>query len=332
MTTLIDYETQAECLRQRLTGVLETLETLANRKSGHSKSSTREKEGQSASKADASGTSGKLSKSQLVHDLRVACRRGETALSALDFRSESVESIWLQNRMHRLRKSCNPLRDDEVLLKWLKKQPLTDSQQKLAKFLSKSIKDAYPAAIERLQKTVQPHRFQQHIRRLSPLHDETKKHVENGHADQSERLAMDWAIYPRRLLGRWLFHVLECLIHQFPDDDTEDFDALHQLRIGAKRLRYSMEFAQELDPKLKLQGSIGCLEEMQGKLGELHDSVVREERLKKEFAQSRHGGELVAVARDALQNSLAEWRAWWQPVIWKQLLRQSTAEVSKLLT
>lgn len=332
MITLIEHEFQEECLQQRLTKVIEILEALTHRNANRSKSSTRTKEEQSATATDAPESSAKLSKSKLVHDLRVACRRGETALSALQFRYESAPSNWLQLRMQRLRKSCNVVRDEEVLLKWLKKQPRTDPQQKLVKTLSKSIKDAYPAVIKRLQKSVPDHRFQQQIRKLSPLREETDKQDGPAHADSWDQFEMNGAVYPRRLLGRWLFHVLDGLIHQFPDDDTEDFDALHQLRIGAKRLRYAMEFIQELESQSKLQGSIDALSAMQEKLGDLHDAVVREQRLKNEFSQSRHRGELVAAARDALQNSLANWRIWWQPAIWKQLLRQSTAEVSKLLT
>jgi CHAD domain-containing protein len=333
MTQTTDHAFE-QCLKQRLIDVVDLLDKLANLKS-HKKPQRVNTVDRLSSKPVAPREAPqtqpvKQSKSKLLHDLRTACRRGETALSACDERRSAANPAWIQNRLHEIRELCNPLRDEEVLLKWLRHQPESKPQQKLIKSIRQEIKSEYPLMSERARKAIRQHRFQQQIHKLSVAEDATEQHSQNGHASEPEPNPHAGSQTWRRPLGRWLFHILDGLIREFPDEH-DNFQALHQLRVSAKRLRYGMEFVVEIDPKLRLQGSIKALEEMQEKLGELHDAVVRHERLLKEFGSKGDGDELIAAAAGSLQSSLADWKTWWQPHVWKQLLKQSINEVSKLL-
>ncbi|MDB5392077.1 MAG: hypothetical protein JWM11_7723 [Planctomycetaceae bacterium] len=330
MKTMTRINPVERCVRQRLKDVADLLEAMANGTSHGKQSVVRLAVTPTNSEEDASIDTEKVSKSKLIHDLRVACRRGETALCASTGILAATKSNWIRQRMHQIRKLCNPLRDNEIFLKWLEKQATSKPQRKLVKSVSQAIKEEYPPVADRAQKAIQQHRFEQHLQKLSSSDAGADEHAANG-LDLSDEHEQNGLVNWRHQLGRWLFHILDGLIHNFPDDH-DNFKALHQLRIAAKRLRYGMEFVAEIDSKLKLQEPIQALQDMQEKLGELHDAVVRLERLQAEFNRHRTGNELISVAQEGLESSLADWKNWWQPAIWKRLLKQSIVEVSKLLT
>lgn len=336
MTTQNLQTAPEQCLQQRLVEVVDLLEQIIGGKSGLRSPTPEDNGGPQVDQGLASAVTlmkpGKVSKSKLLHDLRIACRRGETALDACARILVDPKLVAIQHQMRQIRRLCNPLRDNEVFLKWLQRQPENAARQKLVKSVSQAIKEAYPDVAERARKIVHQHRLQREIQKLSRA--EPGSRDLGGKAEPERDLTTDLSGLSRwrRPLGQWLFHMMNKLIQEFPDDH-DNFNALHQLRIAAKQLRYGMEFTAELDPKLKLQGTLDLLQEMQEKLGELHDAVVRDGRLHKEYHHlHRHGDELLVAARDGLRDRLADWKAWWQLPVQKQLLKQSVTEVSKLLT
>jgi CHAD domain-containing protein len=97
-------------------------------------------------------------------------------------------------------------------------------------------------------------------------------------------------------------------------------EQLHDLRIRAKRCRYAAEAAAAATGKnaAKFAREVAALQEV---LGELHDAVVAEAWLRERSAAPRihetalfAAGELVALQRDAAEQSRTGW-----PSIWKRV-------------
>jgi CHAD domain-containing protein len=97
-------------------------------------------------------------------------------------------------------------------------------------------------------------------------------------------------------------------------------EQLHDLRIRAKRCRYAAEAAAAATGKRAaiFAKEVAALQEV---LGELHDAVVAEEWLR-ERSRAPHihdtalfaTGELVALQRDAAEQSRGGWQAVWRRV------------------
>lgn len=266
-----------------------------------------------------SKTNHEPSKSDLLHDLRVACRRAETALKACRQQLSNKQRTWLRDQMRSLRRSCTPLRDDEVFLKWLEKQPADQNHERLIKSVNDSIRDGRKAIVARSRKVIRQHQFRQHIQIV-------QSDTEDHDSEQSRRTC-DW----QTQLSKWLFDVLNQMVQAIPAI-RDDNEALHQLRIAVKGVRYALEFAVELDPGLILKRSIGRLQVMQDKLGDLHDAAVRLERIESECSQKADAEPLTAAAKLELQKCAAAWKKWWQPAVLKQIVSQCGTEFSKLLT
>jgi CHAD domain-containing protein len=257
----------------------------------------------------------------MVHDLRVSCRRAETALDAGRSHLKNKAAAWFRDHLQKVRDSCNALRDDEVLRKWLRQQTASEAQQQLIKCISKDMKAGRRVVAARARKLILQNHFRRHIHDLE------------SRARAAERIEVGGSLadHSQLELGRWLFHVLDDLIQAMPDDPT-DFDALHQLRVAGKHLRYGLELVQELDPTASLAGSIGLLNDMQDKLGELHDAVVRLPRLKTEFADATsEAAEIVTAAQEALERCIVGWREWWEFKVLDQVVSECSREATRLV-
>jgi len=112
---------------------------------------------------------------------------------------------------------------------------------------------------------------------------------------------------------------LRRLVKHLGDDPPDE--ALHEIRIAAKRLRYAAEaVAGVIGPAAKLASTVA---DLQTELGDLHDAVVAETWLRRQAAtgptsQALVAGELIALQRQAQ----AECRAHW-PKPWKRVAKQA---------
>ncbi len=310
-------------LRQRLHKVADLLDMVAQSKSSRTKSAPQGTPVNTKLDQVPAQLATAPSKSDLLHDLRVACRRAETALKACRSQLTHQESSWFKDQMRSLRKSCNPLRDDEVFRKWLEKQSPEDPQQQLLKSVADTIRDERKKVVAQSRTMLRRHHFRRHTDELWPVSDKSNN-------DRSNRERTSERDRWRYQLGKWLFHLVDQMIQAIPDDH-HDYDALHQLRIAVKCVRYGLEYASELDPQLTLRQSIGRLQIMQDKLGDLHDAVVRLRRLESEYSKQTTADQLIPAAREELQQCASNWRRWWKPATLKQLVVQCGTEVSKLV-
>lgn len=100
-------------------------------------------------------------------------------------------------------------------------------------------------------------------------------------------------------------------------DDTTDMAALHQFRIRAKALRYTIELvAPAFGPELRNE-HYPVVEELQERLGRIQDHVTAAARLR-EWAKEVEAGALQEVLQEfaaeenaRLDDELREFRAWW---------------------
>jgi CHAD domain-containing protein len=81
-----------------------------------------------------------------------------------------------------------------------------------------------------------------------------------------------------------LSDVLEAFYSHAPHDSA-DSEALHELRIAAKRLRYSMEFFESCYGK-RLNNYIESIKELQELLGNIHDCDVMIELVQKRIKKA----------------------------------------------
>jgi CHAD domain-containing protein len=130
---------------------------------------------------------------------------------------------------------------------------------------------------------------------------------EHGPADRKASSAL-----PRLARGPWR-HLEAAVAALGPEPPDE---ALHEVRIRAKRCRYASE---AVAPVVGKQASRLAAEvaELQGVLGDFHDAVVAEEWLraataKGSTAQALAAGQLIAAERAAAERGRTEWKAAWK--------------------
>lgn len=316
-------------LRQRLHAVADLLQLVAQLRTRGKKSVVHHGAIDSTSDDEDSEHAATASPTKLVHDLRVNCRRAETALKATRDHLTHKEAAWFRGHLQKLRNSCNALRDDEVLRKWLRQQTASEAQQRLIASISRDVKAGCRAVAVRARNVLQQQHFRQHIhdlgsRTAAPAGKALPPNTDASNGKRSQAL---W----RLELGRWLFQILNRLIQALPDDPN-DLGALHQLRVTVKQLRYGLELVAELDSASSLQGSIGLLHDMQDKLGALHDAVVRLPRLKTEFSEATsEAAELITAALEDLERCIVDWRDWWKFRILDQVVAECSREAATLL-
>lgn len=319
-------------LRLRLHAVADLLQLVSHLRTRDKKAVVHHGAVDSESDDEESDHAEEASPTKLVHDLRVSCRRAETALKASRDHLTSKDATWFRDHLQKIRNSCNALRDNEVLRKWLRQQIASEAQQRLVKAISKDVKAGCRAVATRARNVIQQRHFRQHIHDLAARAAGPEDRVHSTSTDVSSlRQNQTTATLGQIELGRWLFHVLARMIQAMPDD-ANDLGALHQLRVTVKQLRYGLELVEELDPTASLQGSIGLLHDMQDKLGELHDAVVRLPRLRTEFGDATpEATQLISAALEDLERCLVSWREWWEFKVLDQVVAECSREATKLL-
>ncbi len=250
-----------------------------------------------------------------LHALRVGCRRTEAALESCRDVLPAKPLAWFRKHLRRLRQSCNRLRDDDVLLKWLKTQKAHPAMRELLEVVRRQRQANQPQIAELAQALTHGGRFVQHATRLYSS-------AKNGRDSGS------W----RRAVARRLFEELHHFVLAFLNDSANAAE-LHRLRIAVKRLRYTIEFATDIWPETKHTDLMNLLIDMQDRLGRCHDAVVRRQRLAKLSAgnSSLTNGEFPTTSDQELRQFQEAWKKWWPARPVERIIARSTAEVVQLL-
>ncbi|HLQ46698.1 MAG TPA: CHAD domain-containing protein [Planctomycetaceae bacterium] len=253
--------------------------------------------------------------SKTLHQLRIACRRAEAALRLCRDEGQSRSCQWLRKQLSGLRRACNQARDDDVFLKWLKQQPEREIMRQFRREVARDRRDAIPRILQRVEWLTDGRRFERHAQRLLRS---------LGKGLRAKRTP--------RAFGTRLFRELQRFVQALPTT-SGDVAALHRLRIEAKRLRYSVEVVTEIWSSVDVTELQELLAALQERFGQLHDEVVREQRLAKLLARlPDRPRPRVPQRSDGAQTRREKtvWK-WWQTCPVERILADATAEIVTLI-
>jgi CHAD domain-containing protein len=252
----------------------------------------------------------------LMHDLRVSCRR---ALATLDvFRPvlKRRRASAVRTQLKKILSVTANIRDCDVFLRHVRSSADQSQLQGLAQ-TSRSRQRKANEAFLRLGETLLSHQeLQRNARRLTEL---LKRNAPTAPGSFSF-----WA------LGRLGAQAESFFASGLPV--VIDAPSLHRLRLRTKALRYTIETLDGALPADFADHLLPVLESLQTRLGDLHDEAQAVDRIEKELRLN-----MANTIPQALQTALAARRAhlrtglqmflqWWTPdLIDDLLLRTRTA-------
>lgn len=242
---------------------------------------------------------------EAVHQLRIWTRRGEAALALFKPLLPHKRRRRLKKRLRRLRASAGAVRDWDIQLERLSGEK--HSNRRMLKTLTRARRRARRDLKAAAHRAMRGHRFKKNSNRLVKSIDAA---CEMPFGDFARS-----AITP--LAGKF-----------FAAADPSDDNALHALRIAAKRWRYALELAASALQSPWARELYGNLSEIQDRLGALHDQVALCGRiahcLATTYGQRRR--EKLRRLLDRQQAELVAERAelshWWTPTRRQQLATQ----------
>lgn len=242
---------------------------------------------------------------EYVHQLRVASRRATAALDIFAALTPPRRRRQMVKWLKRIRRACGPARDDDVLAQRLKvraaKDPAGGSAQLLAQ-VEAHRRDAQAPIVE-VHRAMQGKAFDH---RVAQLVDKLRWRGEGP-----EPTFIQAAEGELRKLANIFFTATEA--------DLSVPQALHQLRIEAKRLRYAMEiFAGVFDSAFResLYPQVEHLQELLGRVNDHATAKVRFGRDRGEADRPEVASlleEMVAEEQAAFVESRDGFFGWWTP-------------------
>lgn len=203
-----------------------------------------------------------------LHRLRVATRRTIAAIEAFDELLPGKQGRWFAKRLRRIRRAAGETRDLDVLLTRL----LEDEQHQLAAADPRS----WSRLLTRLRK--------QHERSRRPLRKLCSRLDRDDWPGRVERLrARVLAQETGETFADFSRRGLEPVLKRFfaqADRRLVTAEAIHQLRIEGKRLRYAVELLGVALPRPVCTTGLAALEEMQESLGAFVDHAAAADRFR----------------------------------------------------
>ncbi len=208
---------------------------------------------------------------EFLHDFRVAIRRTRSALSQIKGVLPEDGVAHFKDEFRQLGRSTNRLRDLDVYLL---------EEETYRAMLPQSLQPGLDAVFSRLKS--------ERRRALSDM-------VQVLDAPEYRDLMDAWTTFlqgeqsggvrtsavPAIALARKIIFKRFKQVHKRGRaiaDDTPD-EALHNLRIDCKKLRYLLEFFASLFPKDKMDKLIGYMKKLQDNLGDFNDLSVQQQEL-----------------------------------------------------
>lgn len=234
-----------------------------------------------------------------VHQLRVFTRR---ALAALDLFTEllpKTEEAWFRKALHKVRRAAGKARDLDVLIE----NHLTDKGKGAHEFfddLQTRRKRAQKPIVSVYHKVFQEDRF---ARQLKSLRKKTRQTTHD-------------------LFGPWAMDKLKKIAKPFFKTSsfyTYDLSKLHRFRIKGKELRYAMELLAPAFPDSFRKQLYPVVEDLQARIGAIHDGAVAVARFEKWLAHSpskrraKHVRKLLTAEQENLEKLLSDFHNWWTP-------------------
>ena len=229
-----------------------------------------------------------------VHQLRVSLRRMRTALKIFSpVLQKEYRRSW-RAKLNFFAKELDAARDLDVFL--LSHFAGKAKQSSLHHELSSQQQTAY----QRLAKLLKSKRFKKPVRKL-------KKQLKH------KKWAEWHCRHPQQKLNRLAHQRLSALyknvLQQGKELKLEDENALHQLRIACKKLRYGSDFLHPVLDDVELNRQfIAALKQLQDTLGEIHDAYVQKQMqhsLSETATRTGAASELEQILQTSERNSLA---------------------------
>ncbi len=208
---------------------------------------------------------------EFLHDLRAACRRSRSALTQLEGVLPPEVVAHFKTEFKWLGGITGPLRDLDVYLlemptyRSLLTDALAGNLEPLEKLIAKERAIAH-RAVARALRSLRFNRFVESWR-------EALENTGTDSAPLADRRIADLAA---KRITKAYRRVLKRGGNLGPEPPAE---ALHRLRIDAKKLRYLLEFFRSLYPKTEITARIKELKRLQDILGGFNDMEVQRDRL-----------------------------------------------------
>ena len=237
---------------------------------------------------------------EAIHQLRVWTRRAESALGMFKPLLAKKHRKWMKKRLRRLRRAAGAVRDCDVHLEHLSR----------TKSPGRALRKGVARSRRRSQKDLKS--ILQRLARRQRFADQAAALVENVYWQSVDSPVAPYGTFARQALQQQAEAYFEAAAADIRDDE-----ALHALRIAAKRWRYALELAAGVLRAPWARELYNGLNEVQNRLGEVHDQAALsawiEESLRVETGKRRQGKIEKLLDRQRLQRGVAreDLRRWW---------------------
>jgi CHAD domain-containing protein len=234
-----------------------------------------------------------------VHQLRVWTRR---SLAALDLFAEllpKAEEKWFRKTLHKIRRAAGKARDLDVLID-NRRNDKGKGAHNFLDDLQKRRKRAQKPIVSIFRKVSRDNHFARQLKSLRKKIRQTK-HDTFG----------PWATDKLKKIAKPFFKTATF--------DTHNLSKLHRFRIRGKELRYAMELLAPAFPDSFRNHLYPVVEELQSRIGAIHDGAVAVARFEKWLAHSpnkqraKHVRKLLTAEQENLEKLLCEFHNWWTP-------------------
>jgi CHAD domain-containing protein len=251
-----------------------------------------------------------------VHQLRVATRRALAAVKLYRDWLPREGSRWISRRLKKIRRAAGTARDLDVLAEWMRSE-LNGQAGGILATVADERAATQPKIMAVADKCERKNRFR---RKMYGLLTAVRP---RGKRQRTQDVSFhNWA-------ETQLAQAADCFFAALPNQNS-DLSALHQFRIRGKQLRYTLELlASAFGSELRGE-QYPIVQELQEQLGRINDCVAADARLRRwrRKIDSPIDQEILAKLIDRqrahLDETIAEYRAWWTPERAEQL-RQGLA-------
>jgi CHAD domain-containing protein len=205
-----------------------------------------------------------------VHDMRTATRRLRTAITIYGHDADRDDRTAVEDELRRVTRRLGAVRDLDVLLETLAAASTSAGGGLAADDLEplrRAWKDERVVAANRLQAELERKRFDRALDGAEQLGKALTDETGEG-SGRVVRIA-------HRAPGLIWSGFGEVLVYEI-DPTTADPAVIHEMRIAAKKLRYTLEtFEDALEPGASLIQDVTALQDA---AGEMHDAIVARDR------------------------------------------------------
>ncbi len=257
-------------------------------------------------------------KNKYVHHLRVETRKAASALDLYADFFPAKRKSRLEKQLKKLRRAAGKARDLDVFIDLLEKDKTGQNSGALLKIAHKR-RDKVQGDMVQAGKKAKDAGLRKEVRNLLKA------------AGQSRNGGMRFAPWARiELRPR-----ASAFFASAPSSGAS-LDRLHDFRIEAKKLRYTMEMLQSAFPLGFAKELLPRVQDIQDRIGELVDIRARKKRLAKWLARAKDEAaahelrEHIALDASRLAQARADFSAWFTPAFLQLLKRDFDAQLAEL--